>query len=647
MIIFFTLLMVTKCDLVDLDYRESTTREIVETWDNLETTGTFIRKLGSFRIQLGSYKVISPVNLGLFRETLRKIRLDTQEFAKSYKLTVHDRDWPRHLQLFSRKDEIFQMVVHTVDEIREATERVEERFDTLAANFQKNNHRQTRGLFNGVGVGLEWLFGVASTESLEKTRVESIETHKEIVKVMHANAELVTLMKQQHAQLDTVVRHQNTLQNATQKLIMQIQFQAFVNNKTRAQNLQNFMIQKLFHFHSQSLIAVNALADEVTLYFSELQSVLRGQVSPTLIDSEVFQKTLNQIHNQLPPHLDILRPHNNEQVHSFFSILDPNLLTLESGQHVIVLHIPLIRRHDAHSLYLVSVMPLPLLDTINSTARLNLRHNTFYTSHRHKSALGYRLPARTLENCQNWERLTFCSPLTLTPIDKNEIDCLNSIIQAKNLTNCEKLVALENNRSMLTHLRDDVWGFSVRGEMELTQNCYDGNEKIIVLKGVGRVKLQGGCSFFIQNRTFDTPITFSAQIKITADPGESIPQGFLATSVVWEEIRNSSLQIPGLNELTDLKRKLANEATFFINGTSLKSKTLELLQLTSELIKKGELKAAETPWFPIPARHDTILYACTIFLLCLHAVTFAYLCRARPSREETVRDLLKAIRESP
>ena len=147
---------------------------------------------------------------------------------------------------------------------------------------------------------------------------------------------------------------------------------------------------------------MNALADDVTLYFSELQSVLRGQVSPTLIDSEVFQKTLNQIHNQLPPHLDILRPHNNEQVHSFFSILDPNLLTLESGQHIIVLHIPLIRRHDAHSLFLVSVIPLPLIDTINSTARLNLRHNTFYTSHRHKSDPGYRLPAKILNNCKNW-----------------------------------------------------------------------------------------------------------------------------------------------------------------------------------------------------------------------------------------------------
>ena len=83
-----------------------------------------------------------------------------------------------------------------------------------------------------------------------------------------------------------------------------------------------------------------------------------------------------------------------------------------------------------------------------------------------------------------------------------------------------------------------------------------------------------------------------------------VPRGFLAASLPWEGVGVSDIKPANLSVLRDLQTALANEASFHLDGTALKKKTTELLNLTETLISRGEIEASRGPWFTVPTNND-------------------------------------------
>ena len=61
----------------------------------------------------------------------------------------------------------------------------------------------------------------------------------------------------------------------------------------------------------------------------------------------------------------------------------------------------------------------------------------------------------------------------------------------------------------------------MREEVEMWQDCRDGNRrKKIVLQGVGRMELTGGCTFILGNQEINTDITLKTEISKELMPME-------------------------------------------------------------------------------------------------------------------------------
>ena len=89
------------------------------------------------------------------------------------------------------------MLVHAVDEMRSEIERVEQMLRTLSYTFRPSvgpDTKSKRGWFDGIGEVLSMAFGLATTEQLEVADAVTRTTQGDIVKVLHVNKQLVTLV---------------------------------------------------------------------------------------------------------------------------------------------------------------------------------------------------------------------------------------------------------------------------------------------------------------------------------------------------------------------------------------------------------------------------------------------------------------------
>ena len=604
-----------------------------ETLDSIEESGVFARNLGTGLVARGFYKIVTPVDFTNFLKALTRVRMDSQNFFRNYSKSVHSRKWAPgtdHL-----KEEIYDMIIHAVDDTRAEIERVETMFQTLSYAFRPPTSEESRiyrGWVDGIGDLFSTAFGLTTHAELEAAENVNRATQADLVRVLHSNEELVTLMQNEHSQVETVLKHQETLRNATQQLLMQVQYQAFRSDEARRQGLRNYLRQRLNQYHSISLVTINAIGDQVGRYFSELGSILNGRVNPTFIHPETLKQLIQSVALKLPKHLIIPTISNDGSLHQYYGLLKPELIQLNSRK-ILVLRLPLLRRAEKFDITLVTVFQLPIFHHLNATSTLKIRNNQIYMLHK-KEKTGYYLSSETLTGCTKWGEVSICEPKNLVRSGQAEVTCLQGILYAdkKMMGTCEKKVEMGDLRSQVEHLVGANWAYSVRGNLSILENCHDGRgERGLFLSGMGKIRLREGCTFRVGDREVSTPITLRLNLNATLVQEYTpvrVPSGFLATSMPWEGVRSSDVQPVGLKVLKELQGALADEATFHLDGTALKKKTGELLMLTKSLIERGEIEAVQRPWFTPPSNND-YLYLSVLAVVVACVTIFLYR-RSRP-----------------
>ena len=625
---------------------------VVELIDDLETSGLVLKKLGILSIKRGSYRVVTPVDLDAFRKALVDTRMDSQNFFLEYDKTIHKREWANAIENSTLKDEIYQMLIHAVDQTRVQIEKVEATFENLAYTFQKSEStfgRNARGALDAIGDFFSWSFGLATTEQLENARMVSQETNVNLIKVLHANKELLSTVQMQHSQLGKVLEHQKTLQNATKFLLMKFQYQVFRNEQARKQSLRNYMRQHLNQFHTSNLVTINSLADEINSYFTELMQVSQGVVSPKLIEPKFLRKLIASIQSYLPKNLRIPSAKDEDSLYYYYHHMEPELLSVGNGKKVLVLNIPLLREKELFDLTLATTVEVPMLEHVNATATIDLRSNQIYASHKSRE-VGFYVKNMQIENCSRWG-LNFVCPgefLALAPI--SQIKCLRAFLRSdqEETMRCPRKVHLHSNTSQLVHLSGVTWAYSIRGTEQLSESCNpEDNFTNVVIHGLGRINLTEGCTFFLGKHSIHTPVLLKREWsgKLFKSTPLRVPQGFLASALPWQNVSLTHVQNVSMVALRNLKLKLANESTFQLAGTVLNEKTSELLKLTDDLIYKGELEAAKLPWFTAPDNNQLLLIGILTILLAVNIGTIVKLYIANKAKRDSLRDL-QSILES-
>ena len=438
---------------------------VVELIDDLETSGLVLKKLGILSIKRGSYRVVTPVDLDAFRKALVDTRMDSQNFFLEYDKTIHKREWANAIENSTLKDEIYQMLIHAVDQTRVQIEKVEATFENLAYTFQKSEStfgRNARGALDAIGDFFSWSFGLATTEQLENARMVSQETNVNLIKVLHANKELLSTVQMQHSQLGKVLEHQKTLQNATKFLLMKFQYQVFRNEQARKQSLRNYMRQHLNQFHTSNLVTINSLADEINSYFTELMQVSQGVVSPKLIEPKFLRKLIASIQSYLPKNLRIPSAKDEDSLYYYYHHMEPELLSVGNGKKVLVLNIPLLREKELFDLTLATTVEVPMLEHVNATATIDLRSNQIYASHKSRE-MGFYVKNMQIEKCSRWGLNFVCQGEFLDLATISQIKCLQGFSrsdQEEEAMRGPRKVHLHNNTSQLVHLSGVTWDYS-------------------------------------------------------------------------------------------------------------------------------------------------------------------------------------------
>ena len=621
-----------------------------ETVDAIEDSGVFIRNLGRCLVERGAYRIITPIDFEVLEESLARVRRDSQDFFMNYTSTVHSRKWDKILNGEEIKKEIYDMIIHAVDETRSEIERVEQMFRTLSYAFRPATTlggRKHRGWFDGIGDLLSMAFGLATSDQLKAADSAAKSTQSDLVKVLHLNKQLVSLVQTQHSQVETIFKHQETLRNATLNLLMKIQYQAIRSDEARRQGLRNYLRQRLNQYHATSLVTINAIGDQLGLYFAELGSVMSGRVNPTLIHPLVLKELIKSIAKELPDHLTLPVAASEEDLYQYYRILRPELLRVSENRKLLVLEVPILRKFESYDLLLPTVLRLPMFNHLNATSSLKIRNNQIYAAHKTENE-GYVLNLGAVNKCTEWGKIYICDPTSMQRAIGTELSCLRGVQNSNKqvLKNCTKIVRLNDQHSQLEHLRGGDWAYSIRGNLSLGKNCHDGRgEEILSVFGMGRVQLPEGCTFRSENEEVTAPITLRIRLNHTVAEVNNpvrIPRGFLAASLPWEGVGVSDVQPADLGVLKGLQTALANEAAFHLEGTALKQKAQELLNLTDALITKGEVEASRGPWFTVPSNND-YLYLGSIGLVIILITIHLHLVSRNPNMGEKQVDQLQRL----
>ena len=92
-----------------------------------------------------------------------------------------------------------------------------------------------------------------------------------------------------------------------------------------------------------------------------------------------------------------------------------------------------------------------------------------------------------------------------------------------------------------------------------------------------------------------------------------MPQGFLITSLNWENITATDVTNFNGDVLEQLKTKLNDELMYHVDGTMLKKRTMQLLNLTNELINSRP-SLGWNFWQKHPSEHEILIYSIILIL---------------------------------
>ena len=162
------------------------------------------------------------------------------------------------------------------------------------------------------------------------------------------------------------------------------------------------------------------------------------------------------------------------------------------------------------------------------------------------------------------------------------------------------------------------------------------------------MELTGECTFILGNQENEHGHYFENSCKKELMPIElplQTMEHFLAASFPWGELKTAEVETPNLAVLKNVKERLNRLIPLHKNESSVSSKTKELLNLTSSLLKKKEEDLlVPTTVFVTPSNNDCLEYAVmivTIALLIIFIVKIQK--RERRINEEIVDSLKRAV----
>ena len=588
--------------------------------DNFLSSGIFTRELGDLSVGTGYYHLVIGVDFETLENGLKRMKSFSKDFFMNFVNHTNTSYNTSVTYIKKMQRELLLKANLTVSKVNNAIEKLETRYLLLAESYKAprlSDERYRRGLIDGIGWISKKLFGTALDSDVESLKNHLIQTETGMIKVLHNNENLVSLVHLQAEQIDIVEKQQQLLFNSTRKINEILVQHANAFRIIKADVITRKWFVEIDRFHDESFITLNTLNEHINNFFLNIQLAKMGTITPALIKPIELKSIVKYLNDNIPSFLTLPPLAKKSELFNFYTIVSSKIVTIDENRVAILIKIPLINKKQKYKIIMPTVFSMPLLPNVNSTSKIDIHtNNLFAINYRDQKCFSVNFSVLN-SKCVEWEGHYICPKENLDIVIPRKCMCLSTLMRSnyKNFEDCERIFHSANKISEIQFLNRNKYGFSIRGVLTGTMSCPNKNSTFTVseisLKNVGIFTLPEFCELSFKGQV----IKNSLNEFVTANwsisdylPVETFPPGYLAQSSLWDNLNSLSVLDGNIEDLKNLEKSLENEITFQSNLTLLNRRSKMLLNKTKSLILNESLIKNDKNWVDLPTNHEILLW---------------------------------------
>ena len=577
-----------------IEVEPSRSQSSVNTYDNIIAQGTYIRYLGTVSAIKATYTVIIPMDLPTLYDDIKALETKIAKFIADYDKYVNAAKWNEIDDDIKLKSFLRQIVVQAVRETGKQVGQLYKHFNIINEtffNYKPMNSRARRGLLDFIGIGFQWAFGLATDADVKEAEEHSLRVRNANIAVLHSNRQLASLIKIESAEIKVLREHQVELRNTTLQIIEEIKH---ITTTAQVQH-EKILISQVTERLDSFRIQVIATVGKYQLALDRIQTIytaaLNQQASPALVPHNTLKEIIKHLEAVIPSNYQIKLNTNDDEFFQNYQIINTDMVSDDRGNKAITLEIPLINNYDLATLIHITHFEVPFNDKVNTTATIDLPNNLMVAISLNRPK-GYTISINNLKTCRKWETHYFCNQIERTPISESHLTCLNELRSTREVKTCKKIINTDSNQNQMFHLKDNLWGFSIRGEAIIQIHCEGKNRKLtrdLKLTGLGKVKIPLDCSILVADK--EILGIFTGQKNWELNRPNIVPEitapYILAQSLLWENPINTYTQW-NTTKIGLAQIQLQNQADKMLPETKLFNKTMDFIKELNHIIAKQE-----------------------------------------------------------
>ena len=622
----------------------SRTFKSIDSVDAMVSHGVYLRNIGTLSTTLSEYKIILPFSTDIYDNAFKNINLGLKNMMFQYNKYFNQTSWPEESFLNNS-------IGVTRQRLLEAVLRVQIRLNSTVVGIQKdfitiqellNNERVSkrvpRGLFDFIGKGLNYIFGIATQDQIDETNQRIINTRKYSVNVIESTRHLASIIKAQDIEITDLQHIQVQVLNNTLNLIQGFKRLVFGAAAQTEEILKLTLFDKLNSFEKDTTHTLTTLYRKINSLGLAVQEAIGGKLSSILLPPEVLHKIILDLDENLPPHFSTLQLSHSNRFFEMYNLLKVDIEHLKDGRKIFGITIPIVNNYEIFNLIFISSLEVPFSDRLNSTSKINIKNNKIYAINR-QSKKGFEVDNSELEQTKKFGNHFYAKKGHYIFEDQSKINCILSIQAGEGKDDiCTNTITPHSNISEVIHLEGDRWHFSIRGTKKIETSCFNeregfNNSKIVELSGFGELRIPLECTVFFEDEVVAGIFKGTREVEV---PGVSkiitinVPTANLAGSKVWENF-SKNLTIWESGHLDKMELGLKEELGFQYKRTALHNKTSKLLKHVQKLMSqsKNELEYEWTHLDFINNKEGLFVISICVSLLCNIIMYFVLRARMR------------------
>ena len=600
--------------------------------DDIANSGTFIRNLGTISTSKSHYKIAIPLAIGMYDQSLAQIQNSIWSMIYNYNQTFNQSSWSDEL------DDTGVTRQRFLYEVEKSHRRLVSQFSAIKTDYLaivdlfydiQPNNRIPRGLFDFIGDGLNWAFGVATESELNEAESRLIQTSAGEFNLLQSQKHLASIVKIHETQISNIQKTQLEIENHTKNLIFELKKLIFGNAAQNSKIMELTIFERLGHFEADCTHSLEILYRKIHKLGNAIQLGLQGKISSNLINPEILHKIIVDVSSNLPSHLMMPNIVDPNSFFKLYELLSVNIQNSVNSSKFMIIDFPLINDYDIFQLNLVTTLELPFSPRVNSTAKIFLEDNAIYAINV-KNNMSFIVSHKQLQTSKRFFSHFYANFRKWDMVDQSLVKCILAFQSGKNVHNlCKKQIISHSNSNVISHLIDDRWGFSVRGRKKISIQCIHenslANSSELFLEGFGEIRIPKTCNINFENVTLTGIFVGYRETKIPSIskviPFQMAPAN-LAFSNIWTNISTKNTLWNKTN-LDQMERDLKNELSFQIRNTFLHNKTKHLIMEVENLLQKPIEKISPW-WLPLDIFNlkDGIFLVFVVLSFLLHIISF-------------------------